>query len=64
MSEQDIKNMALLDDAADKAGGYVSPIFKGNEIYDYRKILEYCKQKKIDPLDLTVRELGKFIIPQ
>lgn len=56
--------MIEFDNAADKAGGYVSPLFKDNANYDYRKLLAYCKEKKIDPLDLTIRELDKFIIPQ
>ena len=64
MSEQDMKRMIEFDTAADKAGGYVSPLFKDNANYDYRKLLAYCKEKKIDPLDLTIRELDKFIIPQ
>ncbi len=56
--------MTEIDTAADKAGGYVSPLFKGNTMYDYRKLLAYCKENEIDPLDLTIRELGKFIISQ
>lgn len=64
MSEQEIKRMTEIDTAADKAGGYVSPLFKGNTMYDYRKLLAYCKENEIDPLDLTIRELGKFIISQ
>ena len=43
MSEQDMKRMIEFDNAADKAGGYVSPLFKDNANYDYRKLLAYCK---------------------
>lgn len=64
MSEQDIRNMAELDEAADRAGGYVSPLFRDNVHYDYRKLLAYCKEKRIDPLDLTIRELDRFLLPQ
>ena len=64
MSEQDMKRMIEFDNAADKAGGYVSPLIKDNANYDYRKLHAYCQEKKIDPLDLTIRELDKFIIPQ
>ena len=39
MSEQDMKRMIEFDNAADKAGGYVSPLFKDNANYDYRKLL-------------------------
>lgn len=63
MSEQDIKRLAALDEAADKAGGYVSPSLKDNVHYDYRKILHYCREKGIEPQDLTIRELDQFIIP-
>ena len=33
MSEQDMKRMMEFDNAADKAGGYVSPLFKDNANY-------------------------------
>ena len=63
MLEKEINKMAALDEAADMAGGYVSPSLKDNIHYDYRKILAYCKKKGIDPQDLTIRELDQFIIP-
>ena len=62
MSDLEMKKMRELDDAAEKAGGFVS-MFKGTEIhYDYRKILKHCKEKGIEPIDLTIRELNTFII--
>ena len=30
--------------------------------YDYRKIVKYCKEKGIEPVDLTIRELNTFVI--
>lgn len=63
MSEQDIKRLAALDEAADKAGGYVSSSLKDNVHYDYRKILHYCREKGIEPRDLTVQVLDRFILP-
>lgn len=63
MSEQDIRNLSELDEAADKAGGFVSPSLRDNVHYDYRKILSYCRERKIDPQDLTIRELDQFIVP-
>lgn len=67
MSEQErkreIEKMAVLDDIAEKAGGYVSPSLKDNVHYDYRKILQYCKERGIEPIDMTIRELDQFIIP-
>ena len=62
MSELERKRMIELDEAAEKAGGFVS-VLKGEEIhYDYRKILKYCKEKGIEPVDLTIRELNSFIV--
>lgn len=63
MSEQEIRNMHELDELADKAGGFVSP-FNSNVQYDYREINNYCKEKGIEPVDLTIRELSRFIIEQ
>lgn len=64
MSETDIKKLRELDDAAEKAGGFVSAL-KCSEIhYDYRGIINFCKEKGIEPVDLTIRELNGFIIQQ
>ena len=42
MSESERKNMIELDEAAEKAGGFVS-FLKSDEVhYNYREILEYC----------------------
>lgn len=62
MSEQEIRDMNRLDELAEKAGGYVAPLGNANTRYDYRKISKYCKEKGIEPLDLTIRELNNFII--
>ena len=62
MTSEDIRKMRDLDNAAERAGGYVSPPSKPGAQYDYRKILEYCKEKDIDPIDLTVREMQRFIV--
>ena len=62
MSEQDRKKMQELDAAAEKAGGFVDFVFDKNTHYDYRKIIEYCKEKGIEPQDMTIRELGQFVI--
>lgn len=61
--KREIKKMSALDDAAEKAGGYVSPSLKDNVHYDYRKILAYCSERGIEPQDMTIRELDRFIIP-
>jgi len=65
MSEKEIRAMAALDEAAEKAGGFLSPLSKEDIDYDYRKMLAYCKEKGVDPLDLTIREFNRFaILPQ
>lgn len=62
MSEQEIRDMRELDELAEKAGGYVSFLNNDKVHYDYRKISKYCKEKGIEPIDLTIRELNQFII--
>ncbi|MBD8945753.1 MAG: hypothetical protein EGR97_00285 [Clostridiales bacterium] len=62
MSERDLKNMRSLDEAAEKAGGFVSFLNEKDIRYDIRKINKYCKDKGIEPVDLTIRELNSFII--
>ena len=51
-----------LDEAAEKAGGYTSFVPAENIQYNYREIIKYCKEKGIEPIDMTIRELNKFII--
>lgn len=62
MSEQEIKKMRELDEAAERSGGYVAQMFSQKTHYDYRKLSEYCKERKVEPLDLTIRELRQFIV--
>lgn len=54
--------MNALDDAAEKAGGYVAKFMHKDTQYDLRKMIKYCRDKGIEPIDLTLRELNKFII--
>ena len=62
MTPDDRKKMRDLDEAAERAGGYVAFPAKPGTQYDYRKILKYCKDKNIEPLDLTIREMQRFIV--
>ena len=62
MTNEDMIKMRELDEAAEKAGGFVSTISAKDIEYDYRKIIKYCKEKGIEPIDLTIRELNTFII--
>lgn len=62
MDNEVLKNLRELDEAAEEAGGYVSPISSNDIHYDYRAIDKYCKEKNIEPLDMTIRELNQFVI--
>ena len=62
MSDNERKAMVELDEIAEKSGGYVSPLFKDNVHYDYRKILAYCRERKMDPRDLKIKELDQFLV--
>lgn len=68
MSEKErvmfIKKLSELDDAAAEAGGYVAfnSDVENEPHYDYHAISKYCKEKGIEPLDMTIRELNSFIV--
>lgn len=64
MSEKELKAICELDDIAEEAGGFVDyhPTDKHEIHYDYRAMIAYCNQKGIEPLDLTIREMQKFIV--
>lgn len=62
MSDTDLKNMNDLDEAAEKAGGFVSLLNSGDINYDYRGIIKYCKEKGIEPVDMTIREFNAFVL--
>ena len=60
MDERKWQEMRELDEAAERAGGYVA--FMPN--LKYRELLKYCKEKGIEPLDLTIREYNRFVITE
>lgn len=62
MSNEERMRMNALDDAAEKAGGYVAEFMHKDTQYDLREMIKYCRDKGIEPIDLTLRELNKFII--
>lgn len=62
MSEFDRKKMIELDEAVEKAGGFVSALSSEDIRYDYRAIVKYCKEKGIEPVDMTIRELNSFVL--
>jgi hypothetical protein len=63
MSELEFQQMRELDDAAEIAGGLLAPLTKLDTSYDYRALIRYCREKKIDPQDMTIRELRQFVLP-
>ncbi|MCL2086915.1 MAG: hypothetical protein FWH05_04890 [Oscillospiraceae bacterium] len=55
-------NGLTLDEAAEKAGGYVS-YYPGKKIvqeYDYRAMSRYCRERGIKPMDLPEEEREQF----
>lgn len=62
MSEEERREMAALDEAAEKAGGYVLNMVNKDTRYNLRELISYCREKGIEPIDLTLRELSNFII--
>ena len=62
MSQEDIKNMRALDEAAERAGGFTSGTSAGEIHYNDRESSRYGKKKGIEPSDMTIRELNQFII--
>lgn len=62
MSHEELQKMRELDEIAEKAGGFTSTISSEDIHYDYRKINQYCKEKGIEPIDMTIRELNHFIV--
>lgn len=63
MSEMELKQLFELDEAAENAGGFLAPLTKRDTSYDYRALVKYCREKKIEPLDITIRELRQFALP-
>ena len=61
MDKKTLREMRELDEAAEKAGGYLAPFNNKNTHYNYRKISDYCKKRNIEPQDMTLRELRQFI---
>jgi len=57
-------NGLTLDEAAQKAGGYVSytPGKKLIMEYDYRELSKHCQKKGVEPMDLPEKELEMFKI--
>lgn len=57
------KLLGELDEAAERAEGFLAPLTRLDTRYDYRALVEYCREKEIEPLDITIRELLQFALP-
>jgi len=57
-------NGLTLDEAAQKAGGYVSYAVGKKFVldYDYRELSKYCRKKGVEPIHLSEKELEVFKI--
>ena len=55
-----------LDEAAEKAGGYVDFVPGRSLIIeaDYRAMSNYCRKKGIKPMELTEEEYRMFLFPE
>ena len=55
-------NGLTLDEAAEKAGGYLAPPKRPLIIEaDYRAMSHYCRERGIKPTDLTEEEYAMFL---
>lgn len=61
MTETEKRKLDDLDTAAEEAGGYVTNFADSGTHYNLREIIRYCKNKGIEPADLTLRELSLFV---
>jgi len=61
MYRVEFEKICTLDDVIDEEGGLGLDPF-GNARYDYRAIIKHANEHNIDPIDMTVRELGQFVI--
>jgi len=60
----DIYNGVTLDEAAYRYGGYVA-YYPGKKLimaYDLRELSRYCREKGVEPIDLSEDELKVFEI--
>ena len=61
LSEEKIRGWDALDEAAEKAGGYLATPKRPLVIeYDYRAMTIYCMEKGVSKMDLNEDELNMF----
>jgi hypothetical protein len=62
LSEKERKGWDALENAAERAGGYVAyrpgePLIMD---YDYHAMSKYCRQKGVEPMELSEKEQKMF----
>lgn len=64
MSEKEFKSICEIDNIAEQYGGYVDSTndVESEVHYDYRAIIAYCREKKMQPIDMTIREMQQFVL--
>ena len=62
MTDKEREDMRELDEIADRAGGYVEFFPDAKQHVDMRGIVAYCKEKGIEPIDMTIREYNRFVV--
>jgi len=61
LSKVEKSNWDAIDEAAERAGGYLAKPKRPLVIeYDYRAMTKYCAEKNISKMDLTEAELKMF----
>jgi len=61
LSETEKRGWDAIDDAAERAGGYLAKPKRPLVIeYDYRAMTKYCAEKNISKMELTEDELKMF----
>ena len=61
MNRSEFEKICSLDDIIDQEGGLGLDPF-GNAQYDYRAITNHAKERNIEPIDMTIRELNQFVV--
>ena len=64
MTKEFMRRIAELDEAAERAGGYLAPpSAKRRAIgHDYHALSRYCKERGVEPSSLSAAELESFRI--
>ena len=62
LTEKEKRGWDALDEAAQRAGGYLAPPKRPLIVdADYRAMSRYCRERGIKPIDLTKEEYAVFL---